>query len=172
MASNQHTVHDIVTSELKGDSSMAASSTSSSTMPSSTIGDSSTMASQDTSRIAPPMDDTSARRTSSGVTGSTQQLEAEIENGTASVFSKDPDAQRRGSEMITSAAPNVGQATTEEVDKSGIPPSSSVGQQNAPGKGGKVGEYAMGAFGYGGTHIERPKEEQGLGEKIVNFMGA
>lgn len=48
---------------------------------------------------------------------------------------------------------------------------SSVGQNNAPGRAGSVGE-ALGALGYGGATVERPKEEQGLGEKIVNFLGA
>lgn len=62
--------------------------------------------------------------------------------------------------------------TTEEVSKKDIPPSSSVGTQNAPGRGGSIGEATMGALGYGGATVERPKEEQGLAEKIVNFMGA
>lgn len=62
--------------------------------------------------------------------------------------------------------------TTDDVSKSEVPPASSVGQQNAPGKGGELGEKAMGALGYGGTSVERPKEEQGIAEKIVNFLGA
>ena len=62
--------------------------------------------------------------------------------------------------------------TTEDVSKGDVPPSSSVGSKNAPGKAGEVGEKIMGGFGVGGTHVERPKEEQGLGEKIVNFLGA
>jgi len=63
-------------------------------------------------------------------------------------------------------------ATTDGVSKSNVPPTSSVGQQNAPGRAGEVGEKAMSAMGFGGNHVERPKEEQGLGEKIVNFLGA
>lgn len=62
--------------------------------------------------------------------------------------------------------------TTDDVSKSDIPPTSSVGQQNASGRAGSVGERAMSALGYGGNIVERPKEEQGLGEKIVNFLGA
>ena len=62
--------------------------------------------------------------------------------------------------------------TTNDVSKSGAPPTSSVGQQNAPGQAGSIGEKAMSALGYGGNHVERPKEEQGLGEKIVNLLGA
>lgn len=62
--------------------------------------------------------------------------------------------------------------TTDDVSKKDVPPSSSVGQQNAPGRGGSIGEKAMGALGYGGAQVERPKEEQGVAEKIVNFLGA
>jgi len=62
--------------------------------------------------------------------------------------------------------------TTNDVSKSDTPPTSSVGQQNAPGRAGSVGETAISALGYGGNSVERPKEEQGLGEKIVNFLGA
>lgn len=62
--------------------------------------------------------------------------------------------------------------TTEDVSKKDIPPSSSVGQQNAPGRGGSIGEATMGALGYGGATVERPKEEQGIAEKIVNLLGA
>ncbi|KAK5079644.1 hypothetical protein LTR70_009268 [Exophiala xenobiotica] len=62
--------------------------------------------------------------------------------------------------------------TTNDVSKSDIPPTSSVGQRNAPGRAGSVGETAMSALGYGGNTVERSKEEQGLGEKIVNFLGA
>lgn len=62
--------------------------------------------------------------------------------------------------------------TTDDVGKSEVPPTSSVGQQNAPGRGGEIGEKAMGALGYGGSTVERPKEEQGVAEKIVNFLGA
>ncbi|KAK5943577.1 hypothetical protein PMZ80_004585 [Knufia obscura] len=61
--------------------------------------------------------------------------------------------------------------TTDDVNKSNVPPHSSVGQQNAPGAAGSIGEKAMGALGYGGSTVERPKEEQGLGEKIMNFLG-
>ena len=64
------------------------------------------------------------------------------------------------------------QPTTEDVSKSEVPPTSSVGSQNAPGRAGSIGENVLGALGYGGTHVERPKEEQGIGEKIVNFLGA
>lgn len=62
--------------------------------------------------------------------------------------------------------------TTDDVSKSEVPPTSSVGSQNAPGRGGEIGEKAMGALGYGGSTVERPKEEQGVAEKIVNFLGA
>lgn len=62
--------------------------------------------------------------------------------------------------------------TTDDVSKSEVPPTSSVGQQNAPGRGGEIGEKAMGVLGYGGATVERPKEEQGVAEKIVNFLGA
>lgn len=44
--------------------------------------------------------------------------------------------------------------------------------QNAPGKAGDVGEAAMGALGYGGSTVGRPKEDQGISEKIVNILGA
>ncbi|ETN45219.1 uncharacterized protein HMPREF1541_10096 [Cyphellophora europaea CBS 101466] len=43
--------------------------------------------------------------------------------------------------------------------------------QNAPGKAGEVGEAAVGALGFGGSAVERPKENRGLGEKIVAFLG-
>lgn len=77
---------------------------------------------------------------------------------------------KRGSLAATEGPFQV--PTTDDVSKSGVPPTSSVGQQNAPGRAGSVGEKAMSAMGYGGNHVERPKEEQGLGEKIVNFLGA
>lgn len=64
------------------------------------------------------------------------------------------------------------QPTTEDISKKEVPPTSSVSSQNAPGRAGSIGEAAMGAFGYGGSQVERPKEEQGIGEKIVNFLGA
>jgi hypothetical protein len=44
--------------------------------------------------------------------------------------------------------------------------------QNAPGRAGEIGEAAVGAIGFGGSTVERPKEDQGLGEKIANFLGA
>ncbi|EXJ61900.1 hypothetical protein A1O7_02331 [Cladophialophora yegresii CBS 114405] len=44
--------------------------------------------------------------------------------------------------------------------------------QNAPGKLGDRGENILGAVGFGGTHVERPKEDQGIGEKIAEFLGA
>lgn len=44
--------------------------------------------------------------------------------------------------------------------------------QNAPGKLGERGEKLIGAMGFGGSTVERPREEQGLGEKIANFLGA
>ncbi len=44
--------------------------------------------------------------------------------------------------------------------------------QNAPGKLGDRGENIVGAMGFGGSSVERPKAEQGLGEKIANFLGA
>ena len=43
---------------------------------------------------------------------------------------------------------------------------------NAPGKLGERGENALGAIGFGGAQVERPKEDQGIGEKIANFLGA
>ncbi|KPI35612.1 uncharacterized protein AB675_4755 [Cyphellophora attinorum] len=43
--------------------------------------------------------------------------------------------------------------------------------QNAPGKAGEIGENAIGALGFGGARVERPKEDQGLGEKIAAFLG-
>lgn len=43
--------------------------------------------------------------------------------------------------------------------------------QNAPGKAGEIGENAIGALGFGGSSAERPKEDQGLGEKIAAFLG-
>ena len=64
------------------------------------------------------------------------------------------------------------QPTTSNTEKKNAPLTSSVSSQNAPGSAGKIGEAVMSGFGYGGTHVERPKEEQGLGEKIVNFLGA
>ena len=78
--------------------------------------------------------------------------------------------QPRGS--LSSTTGPFQQPTTDDVSKSEVPPSSSVGTQNAPGRGGDIAEKAMSALGYGGTQVERPKEEQGLGEKIVNFLGA
>lgn len=44
--------------------------------------------------------------------------------------------------------------------------------QNAPGKAGDVGESVIGGLGFGGATVERPREEQGLGEKIVGFLGS
>ena len=44
--------------------------------------------------------------------------------------------------------------------------------QNAPGKAGDIGENAIGALGFGGASVERPLKDQGLGEKIVNFLGS
>lgn len=44
--------------------------------------------------------------------------------------------------------------------------------QNAPGKLGETGENIVGGLGFGGSAVERPKEDQGLGEKIANFLGA
>ncbi|KAK4943480.1 hypothetical protein LTR10_016971 [Elasticomyces elasticus] len=43
--------------------------------------------------------------------------------------------------------------------------------QNAPGKLGETGEAAVGALGFGGSQVGRPKEDQGIGEKIANFLG-
>ena len=43
--------------------------------------------------------------------------------------------------------------------------------QNAPGKAGDVGEKVLGAVGFGGAEVERPKEDQGIGEKIAAFLG-
>lgn len=78
--------------------------------------------------------------------------------------------QQRGS--LASTQGPFQTPTTDDVDKSDAPLTSSVGSQNAPHAGGRAGEAAMGALGYGGASVERPKEEQGLAEKIVNFMGA
>jgi hypothetical protein len=44
--------------------------------------------------------------------------------------------------------------------------------QNAPGKLGYRGENVLGAMGFGGSKVERPKEDQGIGEKIAEFLGA
>lgn len=73
--------------------------------------------------------------------------------------------------------PGPFQETTSEgevikSDDSTQEPSSTVGTQNAPGRAGSIGEAAIGALGYGSTTVERPKEDQGLGEKIVAFLGA
>jgi hypothetical protein len=43
---------------------------------------------------------------------------------------------------------------------------------NAPGKLGERGENIVGALGFGGSKVERPKEDQGIGEKIAEFLGA
>lgn len=43
--------------------------------------------------------------------------------------------------------------------------------QNAPGKLGDRGENILGAVGFGGSSVERPKEDQGIGEKIAEFLG-
>ncbi|KAJ9616648.1 hypothetical protein H2200_000367 [Cladophialophora chaetospira] len=43
--------------------------------------------------------------------------------------------------------------------------------QNAPGKLGERGENVLGAIGFGGSTVERPKEDQGIGEKIAEFLG-
>lgn len=63
-------------------------------------------------------------------------------------------------------------ASKDDGSESDARLTSSVGQRNAPGRAGSIGEKAMSAVGYGGNTVERPKEEQGLGEKIVNFFGA
>lgn len=78
--------------------------------------------------------------------------------------------QQRGS--LASTQGPFQTPTTDDVDRSDAPLTSSVGSQNAPGTGGKIGEATMGALGYGGANVERPKEEQGVAEKIMNFMGA
>lgn len=77
-------------------------------------------------------------------------------------------AGRDGS-LSTTQGPFQETILQQEGQGGGIP--ASVGSQTAPGRAGSVGEKAMGALGYGGTHVERPKEEQGLGEKVVNFFG-
>ena len=52
-------------------------------------------------------------------------------------------------------------------------PASMTGQAvNAPGKTGVIGENIMGALGYGGSAVEWPKEDQGIGEKVAEFLGA
>ena len=52
-------------------------------------------------------------------------------------------------------------------------PASTTGQAvNAPGKTGVIGENVMGALGYGGSAVERPKEDRGIGEKVAEFLGA
>lgn len=79
-------------------------------------------------------------------------------------------SEQRGSLASTQGPFQV--PTTDDVDKSDVPPTSSVGSQNAPHAGGRIGESAMGALGYGGSTVERPKEEQGIAEKIVNILGA
>jgi len=61
--------------------------------------------------------------------------------------------------------------TTDDVSGSDVPPTSSVGNQNLPGARGERGEMILGAAGVGGSQVERPKEDQGIGEKIVNFLG-
>ena len=43
--------------------------------------------------------------------------------------------------------------------------------QNAPGKLGERGENGLGAMGFGGSTVEWPKEGQGMGEKLVEFLG-
>lgn len=43
---------------------------------------------------------------------------------------------------------------------------------NAPGKLGDRGENILGSIGFGGAQVERPKEDQGIGEKIAEFLGA
>lgn len=62
--------------------------------------------------------------------------------------------------------------TTDEGSKQDTQLTSSVGQQSAPGRAGSIGDKTLGALGFGGSKVERPKEDQGLGEKIVNFFGA
>jgi hypothetical protein len=44
--------------------------------------------------------------------------------------------------------------------------------QNAPGSLGERGENIVGALGFGGSTVERPQKDQGLGEKIAEFLGA
>lgn len=78
--------------------------------------------------------------------------------------------QPRGSLSSTTGPFQV--PTTDDVSKKDAPLTSSVGQQSAPGRAGSIGDKALSAMGYGGSKVERPKEDQGLGEKIVNFLGA
>jgi len=111
-----------------------------------------------------PQDDAIAAAPHHGVSGQALDLNHEHEPRTSISQGK------RGSLASTEGPFQV--PTTDDVSKSSVPPTSSVGQQNAPGRAGSIGEKAMSALGYGGNHVERPKEEQGLGEKIVNFLGA
>ena len=74
------------------------------------------------------------------------------------------DDPLRGS---TSDPKGLHETGTERGEERGI-----SGEQNAPGTAGKVGENALGALGFGGASVERPKEDQGIGEKIVKFFGA
>lgn len=113
---------------------------------------------------AVPQDDSISPVPRDSVSGQALNLDHEYEPRTSISQSKhDPLAGTEGPFKVP---------TTDDVSKSGIPPFSSVGQQNAPGRAGSIGEKALSALGYGGNHVERPKEDQGLGEKIVNFLGA
>lgn len=78
--------------------------------------------------------------------------------------------QPRGSLSSTTGPFQV--PTTDDVSKKDVPPTSSVGQQSAPGRAGSIGDGAIAALGFGGSKVERPKEDQGIGEKIINFLGA
>ena len=113
---------------------------------------------------AVPQDDSISAVPRHSVSGQPLNLNHEYEPRTSISQSKhDPLAGTEGPFQVP---------TTDDVSKSGVPPTSSVGQHNAPGRAGSVGEKALGALGYGGNHVERPKEDQGLGEKIVNLLGA
>lgn len=80
------------------------------------------------------------------------------------------DSAHRGS--LASTEGPFQQPTTDNVSNSDTNAFSSVSSQNAPHAGGTVGENTLGALGYGGSQVERPKEEQGVAEKIMNILGA
>ena len=67
---------------------------------------------------------------------------------------------------------NLVSASSDPSTEENFPNSTTTSTANAPGKTGVIGENIMGGMGMGGSSVERPKEDQGIGEKIAAFLGA
>lgn len=178
MSDNFAPVHHQVTGDLTGNKqgylgehASGAATNTASTSHSSTLGNEygSSGISSSTAPIHHQQDDTirqSSLATDSGAPeGYSRDRLSSVHEPRTSI-SSDPAAP------LASTEGPFQQPTTDDVSKSEAPLTSSVSSQNAPGKAGAFGENVLSAFGYGGAHVERPKEEQGIGEKIVNFLGA